>query len=112
MDIPPLAHVRQIVKQPALTDLAGQVRRQWLESNVGKQLRPGARVAVAVGSRVGAALEIMRSYKISELPVVDGGNHPVGLLDVTDLIGVPSQAKGRVAKTEIHKPSVQRRARA
>jgi arabinose-5-phosphate isomerase len=69
-------------------------------------------LTVPVGSRVGAALEIMRSYKISELPVVDGGNHPVGLLDVTDLIGVPSQAKARNPKSEIRIPNVQRRASA
>ena len=65
---------------------------------------------VLVGSRVGAALEIMRSYKISELPVVDSGNHPVGLLDVTDMIGVPTQAAARKAKFEGRTTNVQRRA--
>lgn len=51
-----------------------------------------APLTVAVGSRVGAALDLMKEHKISELPVVDGGNHPVGMLDVTDLIGLPTRA--------------------
>ncbi len=49
---------------------------------------------VIVGSRVGAALDLMKAYKISELPVVDGSHRPVGMLDVTDLIGVPTRADG------------------
>lgn len=49
-------------------------------------------LTVEVGTRVGAALELMRSRKISELPVVDGLGRPAGLLDVTDLIGLPTRA--------------------
>jgi arabinose-5-phosphate isomerase len=30
----------------------------------------------------------MKTHKISELPVVDRGRHLVGLIDVTDLIGL------------------------
>jgi arabinose-5-phosphate isomerase len=56
-------------------------------------------LTVLVGSRVGAALEIMKKYKISELPVVDGGQRPVGMLDVTDLIGVPTRADAVSATT-------------
>lgn len=48
-------------------------------------------MTVPVGTRVGAALDVMRSRKISELPVVDGTGRPVGLLDVTDLIGLPAR---------------------
>ena len=32
-------------------------------------------------------MEVLRRHKISELPVVDADGRPVGLLDVTDLIG-------------------------
>lgn len=41
-----------------------------------------------LGARLGEAVELMRSHKISELPVVDGDGRLVGLIDVTDLIGV------------------------
>jgi arabinose-5-phosphate isomerase len=44
-------------------------------------------LTVRLGTRVGDAVEVLRRHKISELPVVDADNRPVGLLDVTDLIG-------------------------
>jgi arabinose-5-phosphate isomerase len=45
-----------------------------------------------VGSRVLDAVEVLRCHKISELPVVDAEGRPVGLLDVTDLIGgIPAE---------------------
>jgi len=43
---------------------------------------------VEVGASVASAVEIMKSGKISELPVVDHDGHPVGLIDLTDLIGL------------------------
>lgn len=46
-------------------------------------------ITITVGTRVGIALDLMRSRKISELPVVDSDHRPVGLLDITDLIGLP-----------------------
>jgi arabinose-5-phosphate isomerase len=49
-------------------------------------------LTVPVGARVAEAVELLRRHKISELPVVDDGGRPVGLLDVTDLIGfVPAE---------------------
>jgi len=48
-------------------------------------------IQVVVGSTVLEAVDLMKSRKISELPVVDRGGRPVGLIDLTDLIGlVPS----------------------
>lgn len=44
-------------------------------------------ITFALGSRVVDAVEAMRLRKISELPVVDPQGRPVGLLDITDLIG-------------------------
>ncbi len=47
---------------------------------------------VLVGSRVVDAVDILQRHKISELPVVDQTGRPVGLIDVTDLIGfAPAQ---------------------
>ena len=45
-------------------------------------------IQVVVGSRVADAVEMMKSRKISELPVVDREGRPVGLIDLTDLIGL------------------------
>ncbi|MGC8638791.1 MAG: KpsF/GutQ family sugar-phosphate isomerase [Isosphaeraceae bacterium] len=47
---------------------------------------------VRVGAMLSDAVELLQAHKISELPVVDRSNHLVGLIDVTDLIGlVPSE---------------------
>lgn len=43
---------------------------------------------VRLGSRVGDAVELLRSHKISELPVIDAEGRPVGLVDITDLIAL------------------------
>ncbi len=39
-----------------------------------------------VGQRVSEALELMRRYKIDELPVLDDQNHVAGLIDIQDLL--------------------------
>lgn len=44
--------------------------------------------AIYAGATLAEAVELMKSHKISELPVVDHGHHLVGLIDVTDLIGL------------------------
>jgi arabinose-5-phosphate isomerase len=44
-------------------------------------------ITVTAGVRVTDAVELLRHHKISELPVVDDAGRPVGLLDITDLIG-------------------------
>jgi arabinose-5-phosphate isomerase len=47
---------------------------------------------IHVGAMLSDAVAVMRTHKISELPVVDRSNHLVGLIDVTDLIGlVPAE---------------------
>ncbi len=43
---------------------------------------------IRVGATLAEALELMKAHRISELPVVDRGHHLVGLVDVTDLIGL------------------------
>ncbi len=45
-------------------------------------------VRAVVGTPVAEAVESLRSRKLSELPVVDRGSRPVGLIDLTDLIGL------------------------
>ncbi|HEY3788855.1 MAG TPA: KpsF/GutQ family sugar-phosphate isomerase [Urbifossiella sp.] len=45
-------------------------------------------VVIGPAARLTEALEILRTRKISELPVVDTDGRPVGMLDITDLIGL------------------------
>lgn len=43
---------------------------------------------VRSGSAMGDALEVLAERKISELPVVDADGRPLGLLDITDVVGL------------------------
>ncbi len=65
-------------------------RDDLLDRPIGEVMTPDP-VQILAGSSVGEAVEAMKARKISELPVVDRGGRPVGLIDLTDLIGlVPS----------------------
>ncbi len=65
-------------------------RDDLLDRPIGEVMTPDP-VQILAGSSVGEAVEAMKARKISELPVVDRGGRPVGLVDLTDLIGlVPS----------------------
>jgi arabinose-5-phosphate isomerase len=41
-----------------------------------------------VGARVTEAFDLFERLRISELPVLDAEGRPVGLVDITDLIGL------------------------
>jgi arabinose-5-phosphate isomerase len=45
-------------------------------------------VVIGPRARLAEAIELLRGRKISELPVVDEGGRPIGMLDITDLIGL------------------------
>ena len=76
MDIPLVAPVRQTHPQPAVGDVAGEVRRLWQASGLPRRVKPGARVAVGVGSRgianlqtmVRATLDVLRDTGALPLP--------------------------------------------
>jgi arabinose-5-phosphate isomerase len=53
---------------------------------------------VPVSTLVLDAIDVLRQCKISELPVVDAEGRPVGLLDITDVIGLlPAEEAEKVA---------------
>jgi arabinose-5-phosphate isomerase len=55
-------------------------------------------VTVQTGTRVVDAVEIIRQRKFSELPVIDAEGKPVGLIDITDVIGlVPREEADQIA---------------
>jgi arabinose-5-phosphate isomerase len=43
---------------------------------------------VTAGSRVADAIVLLAKRKFSELPVVDESGRPIGLIDVTDVVGL------------------------
>jgi arabinose-5-phosphate isomerase len=59
-------------------------------------------VTVNPAVRISEAIALMRDRKLSELPVVDGDGRPVGLLDITDLIGFdPTPMAGPPARPSL-----------
>lgn len=45
-------------------------------------------ITVTMGTRLSDAVDIVRNRKFSELPVIDAQGKPVGMIDITDLIGL------------------------
>jgi hypothetical protein len=83
MNIPPVTLLRQTAPQPVVTDLAGEVRRQWMASRLPQRIRRGDRVAVGVGSRgianvatlVRATIETLRDLGAQPFVVAAMGSH-------------------------------------
>ena len=47
-------------------------------------------LCLPAGSLMSKAIEILTARQISELPVIDAAGRPIGLLDITDVIGLTS----------------------
>jgi arabinose-5-phosphate isomerase len=72
------------------SDLARLVemrRESRLDHPISEVMTPDP-VRITVGATVAEAVEALKLRKLSELPVVDRGGHLVGLIDLTDLIGL------------------------
>jgi arabinose-5-phosphate isomerase len=52
-----------------------------------REVMTGDPITVSPGTRVVDAVTVLRQHKISELPVVDALGQPLGLIDITDVIG-------------------------
>lgn len=50
---------------------------------------------VHLGELASETLAIMNRYRIDELPVLDADSHPVGLIDVQDLLGIKTLSDGQ-----------------
>jgi arabinose-5-phosphate isomerase len=74
-----------------LARLFEQRRDLALDRSIAEVMTPNPHT-VLQGSRVLEAVDILCRHRISELPVVDSSGRPVGLLDITDVIGLlPSE---------------------
>jgi arabinose-5-phosphate isomerase len=81
-----------------LARLFEQRRDHALDRPIREVMTP-APITVPLGTRVADALDILHCKKISELPVVDAEGRPIGLIDITDLIGlVPKEEAEPVMK--------------
>src|SRR5262245_13228842 len=83
MEFPQVVPIKQIQPQPAVKDVAGEVRRQWRDSSLPRRLKPGARVAVGVGSRgianiftiVKATIDTLKEMGFRPFVVAAMGSH-------------------------------------
>lgn len=113
MDIPQVAPLVQVLSQPAVRDVAGEVRRQWQHARLTHHVRRGDRVAVAVGSRgianlatiVRATLDVFRDLGAQPFVVAAMGSHggatPAGQRQLLADYGVSEAALRVPVKTDM-----------
>jgi len=54
-----------------------------------------APTTVTLGTRLPTAIELLANRKISELPVVDEHGKPLGMIDITDVVGIEAAQPAR-----------------
>lgn len=77
-----------------LARLLEQRRHAQLDAPIAQVMSTRFRT-VHAGSPLLVAIDILVEYKISELPVVDQHGKPLGLIDITDVVGMVAQAEQR-----------------
>ena len=70
-----------------LTRFLGEHQANDLDTPL-RQVMTKAFSAIRSGAKLSDAITILSTRKISELPVVDESDHPLGLVDITDIIGL------------------------
>ena len=62
---------------------------------------------VQSGDRMSAAIEILTARKFSELPVIDSQGRPLGMIDVTDVVGMLPEQRRRDATFTFRAPAAE-----
>ncbi|MCS7044745.1 MAG: KpsF/GutQ family sugar-phosphate isomerase [Gemmataceae bacterium] len=73
-----------------LARLIEQRRDEALDQPIANVMTPRP-ITIPQGTRLADAVQVFQRRKISELPVVDAAGRPVGLIDITDVIGLISR---------------------
>jgi len=61
-----------------------------------KEVMAARPTTVPSGTRVGDAVGLLAQRKFSELPIVDKAGRPIGLVDVTDVVGLKAESETEV----------------
>jgi arabinose-5-phosphate isomerase len=90
-----------------ITDAAGQLAGLFTDSDLARLLEANRDTAIdgplsdvmtrhpaaiQAGQPLSAACELLARRKFSELPVVDTAGKPLGLIDITDVVGIEAEA--------------------
>ena len=113
MHIPALTLVKQIAKQPEVKDVAGETLLQWKNSGLQQKIKPGANVAIGVGSRgianlaaiVKATIEYFKGIGAKPFIVSAMGSHgganAQGQRDLLGEYGISEENLGVTVKTDM-----------
>ena len=74
-------------------------RRESDLDNVIENLMTRTFSAVRSGAKLLDAIDIMVQNKISELPVVDSEDKPLGMIDITDILGIEHDAANSLQRS-------------
>ncbi|MGO8688705.1 MAG: SIS domain-containing protein [Thermoguttaceae bacterium] len=88
MLVDPEGKLSGIFTDSDLARLFEQRRDRSLDSPI-REVMTSHPLSVGVGAMMVDAVAVMAERKISELPVVDAAGRPVGLIDITDVVGLP-----------------------
>ncbi len=58
--------------------------KYWISQSVAMTKNP---IRIESGASTAEAMELLAAHNISELPVVDIASRPIGLIDITDVVG-------------------------
>ncbi len=75
-----------------LARLLEQRRHSQLDAPIAEVMTTRFRT-VSAGSLLSEAIDLLAEFKISELPVIDSTGQPMGMIDITDVIGLVTQAE-------------------
>jgi hypothetical protein len=113
MHIPALTLVKQIAKQPEVKDVAGETLLQWKNSGLQHKIKPGAHVAIGVGSRgianlaaiVKATIEYFKGIGAKPFIVSAMGSHgganAQGQRELLGEYGISEENLGVTVKTDM-----------
>lgn len=83
-----------------LARLLEQRRHSALDGPISDVMTTNFRT-IASGTSLDCAVDMLAQYKISELPVIDSAGCPVGLIDITDVVGLVVQAEQSQASGQL-----------
>ena len=75
---------------------------QAIDRPIGEVMTPSPTTVVA-GMLLSTACEVLAIRKISELPVVDAAGRPLGLIDITDIVGTSREEEPEPAEPTVLK---------